>query len=125
MSALRTFIESLARPPEEARADDLRQWRSTFAGATAIAELKARQRTRAVGVVETLRIDPREGHGSVEATIFDGTGELVARWLGRSSLAGITLGTGLMVEGVPGVSPDGKLVVLNPEYELLPSPEHG
>ncbi|MFN2526135.1 MAG: DNA-binding protein, partial [Actinomycetota bacterium] len=63
--------------------------------------------------------------GSIEATVFDGSGELVARWLGRRALSGIRLGTGLIIEGVTGVGDDGELVVLNPDYELVPGPEHG
>ncbi len=50
---------------------------------------------------------------------------MVARWLGRSSLSGIRLGAGLIVEGTPGVGEHGELVVLNPEYQLVPGPEHG
>ncbi len=72
-----------------------------------------------------MRIDPREGSGSVEATIFDGSGTMVLRWLGRRSLAGIGLGTGLIVEGMVGTNADGEFVMLNPEYELVPAPEHG
>jgi hypothetical protein len=50
---------------------------------------------------------------------------MVAKWLGRSSLSGIQLGMGLILEGVPGAGPDGMLVMLNPEYVLVPGPEHG
>jgi hypothetical protein len=39
-------------------------------------------------------------------------------------MSGITLGAGLIMEGVVG-SQEGDLVVLNPEYELVPGPEHG
>ncbi len=72
-----------------------------------------------------MRIDPRAASGSVEATIFDGDGTMVLRWLGRRTLAGITLGTGLIAEGMVGANPAGELVMLNPEYELVPAPEHG
>lgn len=60
----------------------------------------------------------------MEATIIDGTGQMVAKWLGRSSLSGITLGMGLVVEGLPGTTPSGEAIVLNPEYELVLGPEH-
>ncbi len=87
--------------------------------------MKARQRGKVAGVVQNIRIDPREGRGSIEATIIDGTGRMVAKWLGRRSLQGVTLGVGLIVEGLPGTGEDGELVILNPEYELVPGPEHG
>ena len=125
MALLSRFIHKLARPPEDIRAENLRAWASTVEGATPIAELKPRERARSAGVVQNIRIDPRTGSGSIEATIIDGTGRMVAKWLGRSSLSGITLGMGLIVEGIIGVANDGEFSVLNPEYRLVPGPEHG
>lgn len=72
-----------------------------------------------------VRIDPRQGRGAVEATITDGTGEMVARWVGRSSLQGVTLAKGIIMEGVAATGDDGELVFLNPEYDLVSDPEHG
>ncbi len=118
------FIDRLARPPEEIRAENLRAWAAGVSGATPINELEERKPSRIAGVIQNVRIDPREGHGSIEATIIDGTGELVVKWLGRPSKAGIRLGNGLIVEGTVGRQ-DGELLVLNPEYELVIGPEHG
>jgi hypothetical protein len=87
--------------------------------------VQPRQRCRVAGVVQNIRIDPREGRGSIEATIIDGTGDLVAKWLGRQTLSGIRLGMGLVVEGIVGSGDQGELVILNPEYQLVPGPEHG
>ncbi len=75
-------------------------------------------------MIQNIRIDPRAGRDSVEATITDGSGTAIAKWLGRSAMSGITLGVGLIMEGVAGAQ-EGDLVVLNPEYELVPGPEHG
>ena len=125
MALFSRFIRRLARPPEDIRAENLRAWASTVQGAVPIAELKPRKRARAAGVVQNIRIDPRTGSGSIEATIIDGTGQMVAKWLGRSSLSGITLGMGLIVEGIIGMATDGECSVLNPEYRLVPGPEHG
>jgi hypothetical protein len=76
------------------------------------------------GVVQNIRIDPTEGTGAIEATLTDGSGQMVAKWLGRSSLSGVRLGIGLVIEGTAGVGEHGELVILNPEYELHPGPEH-
>jgi hypothetical protein len=76
------------------------------------------------GVVRNIRIDPREGTGSIEATITDGTGQMAAKWLGRSSMSGIQLGDDLIMQGASGVGEHGELVILNPEYELCTGPEH-
>lgn len=118
-------MERLARPPEEIRAEGLRRWASGIPGATRIAEIEQRKRQRVAGVIQNIRIDPREGHGSIEATIIDGTGQMVVKWLGRPSKSGIQLGMGLIVEGAIGTTAEGEPMVLNPEYELVPGPEHG
>jgi OB-fold nucleic acid binding protein len=124
VARLRNVIRRLARPPEEVRAENLRRWASSVEGATPIKELKARNACCVAGVIQNIRIDPRVGSGSIEATIIDGTGQMVAKWLGRSTLSGITLGMGLIIEGIIGVASDGELTVINPEYRLVPGPEH-
>ncbi|MFN2389847.1 MAG: DNA-binding protein [Actinomycetota bacterium] len=125
MSALRGLLGRLAKPPEEIRAEHLREWASSIPGAVALADMEPRQRARVAGVVRNIRIDPREGQGFIEATVTDGTGTLVARWLGRSSLSGVKLGVGLVMEGIAAAGDDDELVILNPEYELILAPEHG
>ena len=95
------MVEKLARSPEDIRAENLRHWISTLPGITPLSQVNARQRFK-----------------------VDGSGTLVAKWLGRPSMSGIRLGAGLIVEGVIGTQ-DGDLVLLNPEYELVPGPEHG
>ena len=125
MATLGKLFQRLARPPEEVRAENLQRWRESLGRCAAIAQLEPRQKFRTAGVVQNIRIDPREGRGSIEATIIDGTGQMVARWLGRSSLAGIRLGVGLIVEGTVAATREGEPLILNPEYQLIPGPEHG
>ena len=119
------LLEKLARPPEEIRAENLRRWLSTIDGATPIGEVEPRKRYKVAGVVQNIRVDPRAGRDCVEATIIDGTGDLVVKWLGRQELSGVGLGVGLIAEGTVGSGTGGDLVVLNPEYDLVPAPEHG
>jgi hypothetical protein len=125
MALFSNLLDKLARPPEDIRAINCANWARTIPDTTPIAEVEERGRTKVAGVIRNIRIDPREGSGSIEATIFDGTGDLVAKWLGRRSLSGISLGEGLIVEGIVGKGQDGRLVVLNPEYELVEGPDHG
>ena len=125
MSAIARYLERLSAPPEEIRAANLRDWSADIEGTIPIVELSARKRGKVAGVIQNIRIDPREGQGSIEATISDGTGEMVAKWLGRSSLRGLRLGEGLLVEGMMGAGTDRELVCLNPEFHLVPGPEHG
>ncbi len=88
-------------------------------------DVKARERVKGAGVIQNIRIDPREGSGSVEATFRDGTGEMVAKWLGRQKLEEIKLGKGLVIEGIVRSSASGECVFLNPEHTVVNSPEHG
>lgn len=125
MAFLGSYFKKISLPPEDLRAQNLRRWISTLEGVTPIEELEARTRAKAAGVIQNIRIDPTEGSGSIEATIIDGSGQVVTKWLGRSSLQGIQLGMGLIVEGVAGRGTDGALQFLNPEYQLVPGPEHG
>ena len=125
MGLLSGRLSELSLSPDDLRARNLAAWATSVEGATPIAEVKARSGCKVAGVVQNIRIDPREGTGSIEATIIDGTGHMVAKWLGRSSLQGIRLGVGLIIQGIAGISRDDEFIVLNPEYSLVPGPEHG
>lgn len=125
MAGLSELINRLSRPPEDLRAENLRRWAASVPEATPIDQVEPRCKCIVAGVIQNVRIDPREGRDSVEATIIDGTGALVAKWLGRPSMSGIRLGMGLVILGVAGAGDDGDLVILNPEYRLVPGPEHG
>ena len=118
-------LERLSRPAGEIRAENLRAWAGTLPGVTPISAAEPRRHNRVAGVIQNIRIDPSEGTGTIEATINDGSGPMVARWLGRSSLKGIRLGTGLIMEGIAGRGEGDELVILNPHYELVPGPERG
>lgn len=118
------LINRLARDPEDIRAENLRHWIETLPDVTPLSGVIARKRFKVAGVIHNIRIDPRSGRDSIEATITDGSGNIIAKWLGRSSMSGITLGAGLIMEGIIGEQ-DGDLVMLNPDYDLLSSPEHG
>jgi hypothetical protein len=125
MALFGRLLHKLNKSAEELRAENLREWAQSLGGVTPISEVKSREPCRVAGVIQNIRIDPLSGTGSVEATIDDGTGKMVARWLGRASLSGVRLGNGLIMSGTPGVGEHGELVILNPDYELYPGPEHG
>ena len=124
MSFVSGLINRLARDPEDLRAENLRHWVQSLPGVTPISGISPRQRYKVAGVIHNIRIDPRSGRDSIEATITDGSGDIIAKWLGRSTMSGITLGAGLIMEGIIGAQ-EGDLVMLNPDYDLLKSPEHG
>ncbi|MCA1702980.1 MAG: DNA-binding protein [Actinobacteria bacterium] len=117
------WLERLTKPPEATRSENLRKWAETIPGATPIAEAAEQHRHKVAGVIQNIRIDPRQGSGCIEATVIDGSGEILAKWLGRQSMSGIRLGVGLVMEGMVGVGLDEEKVILNPEYQLVPGPE--
>ena len=119
------MFEKLTRPPEEVQAENLRTWAASLGGVIPIRDVEPRCKCRVAGVVKNIRIDPRAASGSIEATITDGSGEMIAKWLGRQALSGVGLGMGLVLEGIVGRGPAGEPTILNPEYQLLPGPEHG
>jgi amino acid transporter len=88
-------------------------------GAIPIGEIQERQRVRVAGRVHALRVQPWAGQPTLECTIVDGTGRVTIVFLGRRQIAGIEPGARLIVEGVAGERA-GQLVILNPDYELLP-----
>jgi hypothetical protein len=119
------FLSKVARPPDELRAESLREWAERLPGTTPLSDVEVRQRSKVAGVIQNIRIDPREGKNFIEATIIDGSGrELVVRLTGRMSLAGWQLGEGLVVEGTVAEK-DGVRMMLNPEWDLAAGPEHG
>lgn len=125
MAFLSELVDKLARPAHDIRAERLNEWARSIEGTVPIAEAQPRSRCKIAGVIQNIRIDPREGSGAIEATVNDGTGRMVVKWLGRQQLSGIRLGSGLLFEGTIGEGSSKQLQVLNPEYQLLPAPEHG
>jgi hypothetical protein len=124
VTRLNKVTTGITRSPEETRAENLRDWAETIPGTVRISHIKPRERVRVVGVIEKIRVDPREGKASIEATFSDGTGQMVAKWL-RGKVEGIRLGRGLIVTGACGGDPESGFAILNPEYDLIDGPHHG
>src|SRR5581483_10220828 len=91
-------------------------------GAVPIGSVVERQRVRIAGRVHALRVQPWSGQPTLECTITDGTGRITVVFLGRRRIAGIEPGARLVVEGMVGTRA-GQLVILNPDYRLLPGLE--
>ena len=87
-------------------------------GAIPIAEARHRDRVTLAGRVKAVRVQPRAGVATLQATLADETGEVNVVFLGRRQVGGIEPGACLAVTGVVG-DRLGKPEILNPEYELL------
>ncbi len=117
---LKKLFRQLRTSPADLALEDLREFCSGRTGTTPIAELQPRQETCVVGEISSLRIVPRAGSPSLEATITDGSGTIVAVWLGRRQIAGVSPGGRVLVRGRANPSgPAGRLLFYNPYYELL------
>jgi amino acid transporter len=88
------------------------------AAAVRIGSVRWRKRVRVAGQVRALRIQPRAGVATLECVLFDETGGLSVVFLGRRQVAGVEIGTRMLVEGVVGDF-HGRLAILNPVYQLL------
>ena len=117
---LKKLFQRLATPVTELDTERLRKFCSTKEGVTPIAELGPREVGTVVGEIASLRIVPRAGSPSLEATITDGSGSLLVVWTGRRKIAGVAPGKRLVVSGRGSPSgPKKRLMIFNPRYELL------
>ena len=107
------------------RADSIREWASAVPGATPIVNARPRTTVRIAGVVEGLRVRPREGVPAIEAVLTDGTGTVTATWLGRRTVPGLMLGCRLVLEGMLGGRPPDSLQLMNPSFDFVAPPSAG
>ena len=119
--ALKDRFKKLAKPVKELDHEKLVAFCQAHTEATPIGDLVSRQEATVVGQITGLRIVPRrDGSQWLEATVTDGTGTIVAMWTGRRRIAGINPGQRLSLQGRGSPSgPGGRLLILNPAYELL------
>lgn len=123
---LKKLLHRLTASTETLDEERLRDFCSSRPGVTCISQVEPREHRTVAGEIKTVRIVPRP-HGSpwLEATITDGTGYLVARWTGRRRIAGVKSGQRLLVSGRGSrTGPGGRLLLVNPQYELLESSGH-
>lgn len=96
-----------------------RQERFIGVKVTHIDEALPRTPIRIAGEIQRVRSVPRSGSPWLEICVNDGTADAMITFTGTKKIAGIQPGRGLVLEGVGRVE-NGKLVMLNPAYTLLP-----
>jgi hypothetical protein len=89
----------------------------TPTGCTPIVDVRYRDRVRLGGRVRSLRVAPQHDAPVLELVLDDGTAAVSVVFLGRRRLAGVGVGTRMVVEGTVGLHRN-RLSVLNPTYEL-------
>ena len=118
--ALKHMFHRLTAPMSELDEEKLKAFCAGRSECMPISEAAPRREATLVGEITSLRIVPRAGSPSLEATISDGTGALIAVWTGRRRIAGVAPGRRLMVSGRGAPTGyKGRLLFLNPRYELL------
>src|SRR2546428_10097521 len=99
MGWLRRAMGRLSQSGLDRRAELVRHWAETVPGVTPIAGAEPRTVARVAGVVEGIRVRPREGVPVIEAVVTHGTGAVTAVWLGGRKVAGVTVGCRLILQG--------------------------
>ena len=93
-------------------------------GTVPVASVRPRQRARVSGRVRSVRVQPRAGVPSLEATIADSSAQLTLVFQGRRRVPGIEPGALLVVEGMVGQR-GREEVMVNPLYWILSTAEDG
>lgn len=89
------------------------------------ADLAARHRAVLHGAVSGVRQWRTPARWPVtDAVLDDGTGNIVVRWIGQSTVPGVEPGAALAVEGTVA-DVRGVLVIVNPLYELTSRTDDG
>ena len=76
---------------------------------------------RVAGIVQSLRLDPR--NGVIEVTLADGTGAVLASWMIRRPTPQLSLvpGCAVVLSGVTSIGPDGDIVLVEPDFAVVPA----
>ena len=80
--ALKKLFQRLTAPVTDLDLERLQKFCESQQGVTRITDLPPRVEGTVVGEIRTMRIVPRAGSPSLEATITDGSGTLVVVWTG-------------------------------------------
>lgn len=88
-------------------------------GADAIEDVVSGQMTTLNGVLQSILYSAEDKLPMLEADLFDGSGHIDLKWIGRRRIRGIEPGVGISVRGRL-VKCDGRMTMFNPIYTLLP-----
>ena len=87
-------------------------------GRTPIVNAHWRDRVVVAGRVRSIRVAPLNDAPTLELVVVDETGAISVVFLGRRALAGVEIGSRLVIEGTVGIYKT-RLAVLNPTYRIL------
>ena len=117
---LQRALRRLATSNAELESEEL-QRNVRHEGAVPIGTCEDRQQVNLTGTVSSITLSPRAGHPALEVELQDGSGVVTLVWLGRRQIPGIDAGRTLKIAGRISCH-EGRRLVYNPRYELLPTP---
>jgi cytochrome c-type biogenesis protein CcmE len=118
LDPFRRFFRRMAESDEQRYAEEIEAWAAKVPGTVRIREAPTRSKVRLAGVVRRITVRPLEGEESLEAVLYDGTGEVTVVWMGRRSIHGLNLGTRLVVEGLIAEKIHAGRRIVNPVFEF-------
>lgn len=116
------FWQALGRwaaSSEAERDAEVLRVRADSSGCARLANVTERALARVRGIVHTVTLQPRAGTPALEVELFDGSDVVTLIWLGQRRIGGIDVGRRMIVTGRV-TTLDGRRVMFNPRYELLP-----
>jgi hypothetical protein len=118
VGAFSRFFERFRESDEDRLAAEIAEWAGQIPDTVRISEIPLRKRVKVAGIVRRITVRPVAGFEALEVVLWDGTGDLTARWLGRRSIPGLSLGSRLVVDGVIGQE-QHELRMVNPTFEFV------
>jgi hypothetical protein len=102
---------------------DLQLWAISHGASTWLIDLEPYEACTVACIPLHCPIDPIEGF--IDAILFDGTAEVVARWPSMrrpSPLQATSQERGLVLEGIPSVGPEGDIIMIDPDFRRTEFP---
>ncbi len=119
---MRKFVEKFTKPVDQQDREQLVTWSAEHGGAP-LDGLQLRTPVQIAGEIRSVRIVPRAGAASLEATVQDGRGTVTAVFLGRRKIAGLSPGRRVLLQGVvsgqDATKHDTGWLMYNPVYQLV------
>ena len=114
----RRALRRLSAPDAQLEAEDL-QTQASSVGATPVEACPLRSAVCVAGTIRAVRIETQASAPVLAADVYDGSGTITAIFLGRRRIGGIEPGRRIVLRGRIAAD-EGRRVIFNPRYELLP-----
>jgi RecG-like helicase len=114
---LRRRLHKLTADESELEAQQL-QRQVEVVGAEKVSNCRERDSVCIAGTIRSVTLKSLAGAPSLEADVYDGSGSVVAVFLGRRRIPGIEAGRSIVLHGRL-TSQDHRNTIFNPRYELI------